>query len=118
MMVAEMKLAVTIQYLRVQKFSRKQFIMPKCNTTPTLTKQRQVLNHLYRGWGIDSTEATKKYGVKNLRSTISSIRTLVEKYGNWEIITDSKGRYFMQDTHPGDRTYSFRKDGTRFMANA
>ena len=87
--------------------------MPKCNT-PRLSKQRQVINHLYRGWGIDAKEATAKYEVGNLRAMISSISTLVEKYGNWEIV-NSNGRYFMQDTHPGSRTYTFRKDGSRFM---
>lgn len=83
-----------------------------------LSKQRQVINHLYRGWGIDSREAEAKYGVRNLRATMSSIRELVERYGNWEIVTDSSGRYFMADTHPGDRTYKFRRDGSRFMVNA
>jgi len=56
--------------------------------------------------------------VKNLRATMSSIRELVEKFGNWEIVTDSSGRYFMADTHPGDRAYKFRKDGSRFLMNA
>ena len=49
---------------------------------------------------------------------MSSIRELVERYGNWEIVTDSSGRYFMADTHPGDRTYKFRRDGSRYMVNA
>jgi|Laugrespbdmm15sd_2_1035082.scaffolds.fasta_scaffold138837_1 hypothetical protein len=83
-----------------------------------LSKQRQVINHLYRGWGIDAREALLKYDVKNLRATMSSIRELVEKFGNWEIVTDSSGRYFMADTHPGDRAYKFRKDGSRFLMNA
>ena len=83
-----------------------------------LSKQRQVINHLYRGWGIDAREARLKYGVKNLRATMSSIRELVEKFGNGEIVTDSSGRYFMADTHPGDRAYKFRKDGSRFLMNA
>ena len=83
-----------------------------------LSKQRQVINHLYRGWGIDAREARLKYDVKNLRATMSSIRERVEKFGNWEIVTDSSGRYFMEDTHPGDRAYKFRKDGSRFLMNA
>jgi hypothetical protein len=86
----------------------------------TLSKKRQVINHLARGWGIDAREARAKYGVRNLRATMSSIREQVEAYGNWEIETVDNGnktRYFMRDTHPGNRTYAFRKDGTRYMVN-
>lgn len=86
--------------------------------TNTLSKKRQVINHLSRGWGIDAREALNKYGVQNLRATMSDIREQVEAYGNWEIETVENGsttRYFMRDTHPGNRTYGFRKDGSRFM---
>jgi hypothetical protein len=86
--------------------------------TNTLSKKRQVINHLSRGWGIDAREAKNKYGVQNLRATMSDIREQVEQYGNWEIETVENGsntRYFMRDTHPGSRTYGFRKDGSRFM---
>ena len=88
------------------------------NSTITLSKKRQVINHLSRGWGIDSREAKTKYGVQNLRATMSDIRVQVEQYGNWEIESVESGnttRYFMRDTHPGSRTYGFRKDGSRFM---
>jgi hypothetical protein len=78
-----------------------------------VSKKRQVMNHLSRGWGIDATTARKRYGVRNLRATISDIREMVEEYGNWEITSD-QGRYTMRDTHPGKRTYAFRKDGTRY----
>lgn len=86
----------------------------------TLSKKRQVINHLSRGWGIDAREALNKYGVQNLRATMSDIREQVEAYGNWEIETVENGsntRYFMRDTHPGRRTYGFRKDGSRFLIN-
>ena len=49
---------------------------------------------------------------------MSDIREQVEQYGNWEIESVESGsttRYFMRDTHPGSRTYGFRKDGSRFM---
>ena len=88
------------------------------NSTITLSKKRQVINHLSRGWGIGTREALTKYGVRNLRATMSDIREQVEQYGTWEIVTDSNGRYFMRDTHPGARTYGFRKDGSRFMLTA
>lgn len=101
---------------RSQKF-RKVRIIVMANTN-TLSKKRQVINHLSRGWGIDAREALNKYGVQNLRATMSDIREQVEAYGNWEIETVENGsttRYFMRDTHPGRRTYGFRKDGSRFM---
>jgi hypothetical protein len=71
------------------------------NSTITLSKKRQVINHLSRGWGIDSREAKTKYGVQNLRATMSDIREQVEAYGNWEIETVENGsttRYFMRYT--------------------
>lgn len=84
----------------------------------TLSKKRQVINHLSRGWGLGSNEALNKYGVRNLRATMSTIREQVEAYGNWEIVTDTSGRYFMLDVHPGTRSYGFRKDGSRFALTA
>jgi len=42
-----------------------------------LSKKRQVINHLARGWGICPREAAEKYGVGNLRATISNIREMV-----------------------------------------
>lgn len=82
--------------------------------TNRISKKRQVMNHLSRGWGIDAPTARKRYGVRNLRATISDIREMVEEYGNWVITSNQDGRYFMRDTHPGKRTYGFRKDGTRY----
>ena len=84
----------------------------------TISKTRKVINYLANGKTITASEARARFGVKNLRATMSSIRELVEKFGNWEIVTDSSGRYFMEDTHPGDRAYKFRKDGSRFLMNA
>lgn len=82
--------------------------------TQRISKKRQVMNHLARGWGITAETARKRYGVRNLRATISDVREMVEEFGNWEITSDQNGRYVMRDTHPGKRTYGFRKDGTRY----
>ncbi len=85
----------------------------------TITKQNKVINYLSkRGRTLTAAEARARFGVQNLRATISDIREIVEEFGNWrvETRTSSSGRtqYFMRDTHPGRRSYGFRKDGSRF----
>ena len=88
-------------------------------TTNTLSKKRKVINTLANGSGLTANEAKSKYGVQNMRATMSSIRDLVECYGNWEITTvetpSGKTRYFMEDTHPGERSYGFDSNGHRFL---
>ena len=83
----------------------------------TLTKKRRVMNYLASGKGLTSNEARSRFGVANLRATISDIKSQVEAYGNWEITTEETAtgmtRYFMEDTHPGNRMYSFDKNGSR-----
>jgi len=84
----------------------------------TLSKKRRVINYLSAGRGLTANEARARFGVQNLRATMSDIRREVESYGNWEVISEEtatgKTRYFMVDTHPGKRTYGYRKDGTRY----
>ena len=84
----------------------------------TITKRRKVMNYLSNGKGLTPAEAKSRFGVGNLRATISDIRSMVEAHGNWEITTEetSNGstRYFMEDTHPGSRTYGFDKNGKRY----
>lgn len=83
----------------------------------TITKKRRVINYMSNGRGITAAEARSRFGVKNLRAMISDIRTLVERYGNWEVETEEtrtgSTRYFMRDTHSGRRKFSFNPDGTR-----
>ena len=85
---------------------------------PTMTKKRRVINYLASGKGLTPAEAKSRFGVSNLRATISDIRDTVEAYGNWEITSEStatgKTRYFMEDTHPGERTYGFDPMGRRY----
>jgi len=86
--------------------------------TGTLSKKRRVINYLSAGRGLTANEARARFGVQNLRATMSDIRREVESYGNWEVVSEEtatgKTRYFMVDTHPGKRTYGYRKDGTRY----
>ena len=85
----------------------------------TISTTRKVINYLANGKTITASEARARFGVKNLRATISNIRELVERHDNWQVETDisatGKTRYSMVDTHPGDRTYGFRPDGSRYM---
>ena len=91
-------------------------------TTNTLTKKRRLINYLYQGGGVNNgitaNEAKAKFGVANLRATISDVKNMVESFGNWEIVCEETPsgltRYFMVDTHPGKRTYVFAGDGSRY----
>jgi len=85
----------------------------------TLTKRRKVINYLSCGKGLTPAEAKSRFGVGNLRATISDIKSQVECFGNWEISTEECAngatRYYMDDTHPGKRTYGYDECGNRYM---
>ncbi len=51
------------------------------------TKKQRVINHLAKGNDITPKQAYSRFGVKNLRATMSNIRNTVEAYGNWEVTT-------------------------------
>lgn len=82
----------------------------------TTTKRRKVMNYLSNGKGLTAREAKSRFGVSNMRATISDIKMQVEQYGNWEVVTEKTvtgmTRYFMNDTHPS-RKFSFDKNGKR-----
>ena len=85
----------------------------------TITKQNKVINYLTkRGRTLTASEARARFGVRNLRATMSDIRSIVEEFGNWRIETRTSStgltQYMMRDTHPGRRVYRFRKDGSRY----
>jgi len=85
----------------------------------TITKQNKVINYLSkRGRTLTAGEARSRFGVRNLRATISDIREIVEEFGNWRIETRTSStgltQYMMRDTHPGRRVFKFRADGTRY----
>lgn len=72
-----------------------------------VSKKRRVLNYLAAGRGITAAEARSRFGVKNIRAMMSDIRTLVERYGNWEIDTEETRnggtRYFMRNVDGSKR---------------
>ena len=85
----------------------------------TMTKKRKVINCLTSGKGLTSNEARSRFGVANFRAVMSDIRSQFEEYGNWKVTTEEtttgKSRYFLQDIHPGTRTWGYDKNGTRYM---
>ena len=84
-----------------------------------LSKKRRVINYLTSGKGLTSAEAASRFGVGNMRAMMSDIRSQFEKYGNWEVVTEEtstgKTRSFLNDTHPGERTYAYNEDGSKYM---
>ena len=53
----------------------------------TLTKKRRVMDYLAKGNTLTAGQASGRFGVGNVRATISSIKEQVEQYGNWEVHT-------------------------------
>lgn len=82
------------------------------------SKMRKVINYLANGRTLTPDQARARFGVRNLRATMSDIREVVTEYGNWQIVreTTASGKtcYGMRDVHPGRRRYAFRKDGSRY----
>ncbi len=87
-------------------------------TKPTLSKTRQVINHLRSGKTLTQDQAFSKFGVRNLRAMVSSIREQFERYGNWMLQTDTNKRgetvYRLTDIHPGQRVWGFDAQGNRY----
>jgi len=77
--------AVIIQILKFSKSrnNRSYRTMVKAKAT----KKSRLMNHLSKGNDITPKQAYSRYGVKNLRATMSSIKSQVEKYNNWEVTT-------------------------------
>jgi len=51
----------------------------------TLTKKQRVINHLAKGGTLTAGQASSRFGVGNMRATVSNIKEQVEAYGNWSI---------------------------------
>ena len=85
-----------------------------------VSKRRQVINFLanHPSKGLTISEARNKFGIANLASTMRSVKGQVESFGNWKIVKNrtprNRVRYFMEDTHPGTRTYGYSRMGTRY----
>jgi len=49
------------------------------------SKKARLMNHLAKGNDITPKQAYSRFGVSNLRATISDVKRTVEAYGNWEV---------------------------------
>ena len=54
----------------------------------TLTKKRRVMDYLAKGGTLTASQAKSRFGVANMRATMSNIKEQVEAYGNWSVTTD------------------------------
>ena len=52
----------------------------------TLSKKRRVMDYLAKGNTLTPAQASSRFGVGNMRATISNIKEQVERYDNWEIV--------------------------------
>tara|TARA_R110000851_G_scaffold1804_2_gene7037 strand:+ start:4172 stop:4543 length:372 start_codon:yes stop_codon:yes gene_type:complete len=61
---------------------------PPSVNTPAPTKKRRVMDYLASGRTLTPSQARSRFGVGNMRATISNIKSQVEAYGNWEVVTN------------------------------
>jgi len=61
-------------------------VLTMSNATPT--KKRRVMDYLAKGNSLTANQARSRFGVSNMRATMSNIKEQVERYGNWEVITN------------------------------
>ena len=83
MTMKERLLAVSSQIL---KFSENRTDRSS-RTMAVKTKKARLMNHLAKGNDITPKQAYSRFGVKNLRATMSNIKSQVEAYNNWEVTT-------------------------------
>ena len=68
--------------------------------TRNTTIKRRIMDYLASGKPLTASEAQSRFGCANFRATISDIKSQVEAYGNWAIVTQptkttGKNRYAM-----------------------
>jgi hypothetical protein len=83
MTMKERLLAVGTRFLKLSENRKDRSF----RTMAVYTKKQRVINHLARGNDITPKQAYSRFGVKNLRATMSNIKNQVEAYGNWEVTT-------------------------------
>ena len=50
------------------------------------SKTRQIIRFLGSGKDLTSSQIQNQFGVSNVSATMSSVRKIVEQYGNWRVI--------------------------------
>jgi len=75
----------------------------------TNTTKRRIMDYLATGKTLTAAEAQSRFGCANFRATISDIKSQVEQYGNWRIVTSEtstgKTRYGMKRVVLVDPTF-------------
>ena len=78
----------------------------------TISKKRRVMDYLASGKTLTQSEARSRFGVGNMRATMSNIKSQVEAYGNWSVSTNpsptGKTRYGMQFHGYNDNPFAQR----------
>jgi len=69
----------------------------------TVSKKRRVMDYLSKGNTLTASQAKSRFGVGNMRATISNIKSQVEAYGNWEVTSE--------DTPSGKTSYGMEFHG-------
>jgi len=50
------------------------------------SKSRQIIRFLGSGKDLTSSQIQNQFGIANVSSTMSSVRKIVEQYGNWRMV--------------------------------
>lgn len=82
--IKERLLAVSNRILKFSK-NRNNRSFRTMATKTRKTKKVRVMEYLAKGNDITAKQAYSRFGVANLRATISDVKKTVEAYGNWEV---------------------------------
>ena len=52
------------------------------------SKTRQIISFLGTGKDLTSSQIQNQFGVSNVSATMSSVRKIVEQYGNWRMVSN------------------------------
>lgn len=52
------------------------------------SKTRQIIRFLGSGKDLTSSQIQNQFGVSNVSATMSSVRKIVEQYGNWRMVSN------------------------------
>ena len=84
--IKERLLAVSNRILKFSKNRNNRSFRTMVKTTRKIkSKKLRVMEYLAKGNDITPKQAYSRFGVSNLRATISDVKKTVEAYGNWEV---------------------------------
>jgi hypothetical protein len=52
------------------------------------SKTRQIIRFLGTGKDLTTSQIQNQFGIANVSSTMSSVRKIVEQYGNWRMVSN------------------------------